>query len=136
MIIYDDHIRSSYMITFSGPGCSRRGGGTINSGQTVAPTPSIWRAARNSSTRPAGPQSAQAVWEISYMHREIRVSISCFYISINPSLARFHIFWISSSSKTSRSAKHTIRCASKSEYGLPKFQNKLWSESRVMPKTV
>ena len=39
-------------------------------------------------------------------------------------------------SKTPGSAKHTVRRASKSEYGLPKFQNKLWNESRVMPKSV
>ncbi len=48
----------------------------------------------------------------------------------------FRNLWISASSTTPRSAKHTIRCASKSEYGLPEFQNKLWSESRVMPKNV
>ena len=43
---------------------------------------------------------------------------------------------ISSSSKSPRAATHMNGCASRWEYGLPKFQNKLWNESRVMTETV
>ena len=43
---------------------------------------------------------------------------------------------ISSSSKSPRAAMHMNGCTSRWEYGLPKFQNKLWKESRVTTETV
>ena len=50
--------------------------------------------------------------------------------------AQIQNLWISTSIKSPRCAKHTIRCASKNEYGSSKFQIKLWNERRVMFKTV
>ena len=41
----------------------------------------------------------------------------CFFFIQNPSEAQIRNLWISVSIKSPRCAKHTIRCASKSEYG-------------------
>ncbi len=57
--------------------------------------------------------------------------ISPEYYPWNPSNGNL---WISASSKTPRSAKHTVRCTSKNEYVSWKFQIKLWNERRVRPK--